>query len=91
VRGTTFAAAEWISVRKVRHQMLARIRDAEKVSGFKTGMRFKGDGRVMISITFYPSTKFWIQDVFDPSNDKGYGEARELTKEEYEMTEGLKL
>lgn len=66
---------------------IAMLDRAEKKHGFKTGMRTRmADGMVMVSVTFYPSVKFHIQDVLQISPTYEYGPHRELTQEEWEST-----
>lgn len=81
--GLTRATAEYLEPESLR-----AVDAAEKETGFITGMRFKETSLHIVSVTFYPATKFWIQDFV---GDMVLGPARELTKEEFDMTTGLKL
>lgn len=70
-------------------QAMARIRDAEKKSGFKTGLRFSDRGCHLVQVSFYPSTKWWITDA--GLTGKPIGERRPMTAEEFQATRGLAL
>jgi hypothetical protein len=82
--GTTQALAETAADAK----LLRAVRKAEEKSGFKTGVRFSQTGQHIVSVTFYPKTKFYIQDM---APDTSLEPARELTTEEFGLTWSLRL
>ncbi len=84
-RGFTRAIAETVN----DSSLTATLKKAEEKFDIETGVRFKDDGQYMVSVLFYPKVRFFIQKM-DPK-DYTLGEARELTKEEYDQTHGLRL
>ena len=92
--GTTYAEAEYAAYenKALARDTLARIRREEEKHGYKTGHRHVRDAdgsmrEIRVSVSFYPSVRFYISDVVDgvPVN------ARELTDEEYSPSYGLLL
>lgn len=91
--GITFAEAEYAQYtnKSLARDTMARVRQAEEKYGYVTGVRNvdneDGVKSVRVSVSFYPTAKFYISDVVDDD----YVNPRELTDEEYSGTRGLKL
>jgi hypothetical protein len=70
---------------------ISKLDRAEQKHGFATGMRSKvdGSGLVMITVTFYPETKFFVHDVLSVTPDYEYGPHRELTQDEWNATKSF--
>ncbi|RWL22514.1 MAG: hypothetical protein EOR63_32265 [Mesorhizobium sp.] len=88
--GYTYAEAEYLGDK----ELLARIRRAEAKSGKKTGQRYTRDenGKLVthrVSVSFYPKTKFSIEDQAPDGGE--FSNLRELEESEYEKTFGLTL
>jgi basic membrane lipoprotein Med (substrate-binding protein (PBP1-ABC) superfamily) len=82
--GTTRAEADIIK----DPQLSRRLDAAEKKHGFVTGVRFSDGKQHVVSVAFYPKTKFHICDRMADGN---FENSRELTQEEYDATYPLRL
>lgn len=83
-RGHTKATVEHLK----DPQLIGKLKRTEEKFRIETGVRFKSDGRYVVSATFYPQPKFYIQKL---ASDNTLGEAVELVQEEYDQTWGLRL
>ncbi len=83
--GSTFADAE----SQQKHKLMEEIRKAERKFAMNTGPRFSEKGQHLVTVTFLPSTQFWVQDCDEAGKVKGT--ARPLTKEFYMKTHGLQI
>jgi hypothetical protein len=83
-RGHTKATVEYSK----DSQLTAKLKRTEVKFGIETGVRFKDDGQYIVSVTFYPKPKFYIQKLHA---DNTLGEASELGPDEYKQTWGLRL
>lgn len=65
-----------------------KLRTIETSAGIETGVRFKEDGQYVVSVLFYPKTRFFIQRL---NQDNTLDAPSDLSKEEYDQTWGLRL
>lgn len=64
------------------------LRRAEEKAGIKTGARFIDGKEGVVSFLGYPKPRFYFQL---RAADGTYGEAREITKADYDRTHSLRL
>ncbi|TLX15800.1 hypothetical protein [Rhizobium sp. MHM7A] len=69
-------------------QLSAKLKRTEEKFGIETGVRFKEDGQYIVSVSFYPEPKFYIQKM---NADHTLQEPEVLAQEEYEQTWALQL
>jgi hypothetical protein len=69
-------------------QLTGKLKRTEAKFGIETGVRFKDDGQFIVSVSFYPEPKFFIQKM---NKDNTLHEAEVLEQEEYEQTWALRL
>lgn len=69
-------------------ELVDAIKRAEAEHGISTGMRFSASGSHLVTVSFHPGIKFWIEDFV---GTKSKANRRRLTPAEYEQTHGLRL
>lgn len=72
-------------------ELVEAIRNAEAKFAITTGVRFSPSGQHLITVTFHPGVKFWIEDFVGVGDRSARQNRRLLTPAEYEQTHGLRL
>lgn len=72
-------------------ELVAAIKRAEADHKITTGVRFSPSGQHLITVTFHPGVKFWIEDFVGVGHRSARQNRRLLTPAEYEQTHGLRL
>lgn len=69
-------------------ELVDAIKRAEAEHEITTGMRFSPSGSHLVTVTFHPGVKFWIEDFVGIQSKAN---RRLLTRAEYDQTHGLRL